>query len=248
MKWIQNGNLAKLVAFFVIAAVITCTVSFAANGWESFITEPDSDKIVTDVNKENDNVDENTDGDNNTNNQDPDVPTVAPAPKYFHCLTGLEITLENSLKKPLCIVMSSTDPLYGISSSYLTIEIPTEYGKTRLLCFTDDTDQLGKIGSLAPTRGYMSNLASYFGGVLLSYGNDDSFEYDYHSPSGHLNFAETTGYCYSEYNTFSYTNGDLVKAFISNSGVSTTLPKDTFKAPYDFVATDGDAIVGEHTA
>ena len=39
MKWLQNGNLAKLVAFFVIAVVITCTVSFAANGWQSFIND-----------------------------------------------------------------------------------------------------------------------------------------------------------------------------------------------------------------
>ena len=37
MKKIKGGNLVKLVAFFVIAAVLTCTASFAANGWQSFV-------------------------------------------------------------------------------------------------------------------------------------------------------------------------------------------------------------------
>lgn len=248
MKWIQNGNLAKLVAFFVIAAVITCTVSFAANGWESFITEPDSDKILTELNKENDNVDENTDGDANNKEPEEDVPVVSPEPKYYHYLTGLETTLENSLKKPLCMVLSSTDPLYGISSSYLTIELPTEYGNTRLLCFTDDTSGLGKIGSLAPTRGYMSNLTTYFSGVLLSMGNDDNFEYEYRRPNGHLDFAASTGYCYSEYNTFVYTNGDLVKAFLNNAGVSTTISKDSIKIPYNFNSLDAQPVVGTQSA
>ena len=64
MKWLQNGNLAKLVAFFVIAVVITCTVSFAANGWQSFIDNPDSDKVVENTNS--DKVDENTTDEPNT--------------------------------------------------------------------------------------------------------------------------------------------------------------------------------------
>ena len=165
MKWLQSGNLAKLVAFFVIAVVISCTVSFAANGWQSFVNNGNnSDKVVTDNNSASDNVDEE-----NKDEEPEDVPVVLPTPKYYHKITGLETDLETSLKRPLCLTFGSCDPLYGISSSYLTIELPTEYGNTRLLCFTDEAKQLGKIGSLAPSRGYISNLASYFGGVLLSY-------------------------------------------------------------------------------
>ena len=162
MKWLQNGNLAKLVAFFVISVVITCTVSFAANGWESFVNDGDStDNQVADSTP---NGEDGTEGEQNPSD---DIPTLLPVQKYYHSITGLEVDVETHLKRPVCFVFSSADPLYGISSSYLTIEIPTEYGITRLLCFTDDAKTLGKIGSLAPSRGYISNLASYFWGILL---------------------------------------------------------------------------------
>ena len=247
MKWLQNGNLAKLVAFFVIATVITCTVSFAANGWQSFTQdEPDSDNIVADNNTGNDDFDENQDGDKNNEGTNSDIPTIAPTPKYFHYLTGLEIDLQTSLSKPLCTVVNSTDPLYGLSSSFLTIEFPTEYGNTRLLCFTDDVGSIGKIGSLAPTRGYISNLASYFGGVLLSYGTDDTFDYDFTEPADKLDFKATVGYCYTEYNSYVYTNGDLVNAFINNSKTNTVFNASS-KAPYVFNNSDS-AILGNDDA
>ena len=248
MKWLQNGNLTKLVAFFVIATVITCTVSFAANGWQSFIKEPDSDNIVADKNTENDDFDENKDGTNTGNggNSGNDIPVVAPTPKYYHYLTGIETDLESSLRKPMCIVFSSTDPLYGLSSSYLTIELPTEYGNTRFLSFTDDAKTLGKVGSLAPSRGYINNLAAYFGGVLLSYGNDDRFDYDSTLPGGHLDFSAIPGYCYTEYNNFVYTNGDLVNAFLNNSNIG-LITNETVKAPYQF-ASDENPVVGSESA
>ena len=233
MKWLQNGNLAKLVAFFVIAVVITCTVSFAANGWQSFINnEPDSDKITTDNNSANNKVDENNDGET-----DEDIPVVQPTPKYYHPITGVETTLETALKRPISICFESSNPLYGISSSYLTIEFPTEYGNTRLLCFTDEAKSLGKIGSLAPSRGYISNLATYFGGVLLSYGVDDTFEYNYKSPQHILDFNATGGYCYTEYNSFVYTNGDLVNAFLNNSNVNQST-SEIINLPYTFTEVD----------
>ena len=236
MKWLQNGNLAKLVAFFVIAVVITCTVSFAANGWQSFINdETKNDNVVAD--------NKNPSSDNNDNqekNDEEDVPVVLPTPKYYHSITGLETDYETSLKRPLCLSFGASDPLYGISSSYLTIEFPTEYGNTRFLCFTDEAKTLGKIGSLSPTRGYISNLATYFGGILLSYGSDDHFEYDYLEPKDVLNFAETNGYCYTEYNSFVYTNGDLVNAFLNNTRVNLA-SSDVCKLPYSFPEVDKKA-------
>jgi hypothetical protein len=234
MKWLQTGNLAKLVAFFVIAVVITCTVSFAANGWQSFINdEADSDKIVADNNSGSDNSDDNKDGENSGE----DVPVVLPTPKYYHQITGLETDLESSLKRPLSLCFGSTEPLYGISSSYLTIEFPTEYGNSRFLCFTDEAKSLGKIGSLSPSRGYISNLATYFGGILLSYGKDDTFEYDCKEPGDILDFSETSGYCYTECNTFVYTNGDLVNAFLNNTRISQA-SSEICNLPYSFLEPD----------
>ena len=243
MKWLQNGNLAKMVAFFVIAVVIICTVSFAANGWQSFTMSPDSDNFADETPSDSDNVDENKDGDSQEN----DVSVVAPQAKYYHYLTGVEITPEESLKKPLCIVLSSQDPLYGISSSYLTVEIPAEHGKTRFLCFTDTAQSLGKIGSIAPSRGYISNIAAYFGGALLSYGYDDAFEYEYYKPDTTLDFLETSGYCYTEYNTLVYTNGDLVTAFLNNTKANVTA-SGSVVVPYSFNAIGGNAIHGTRSA
>ena len=242
MKWLQNGNLTKLVAFFVIAVVIVCTVSFAANGWQSFINDGnDDDNVTTDNSEENNEENKNTDGED-TND---DIPVIQPTPKYYHLITGLETTFEDSLKKPICISLESSHPLYGISSSYLTIEFPTEYGNTRLLCFTDEAKSLGKIGSIAPSRGYISNLATYFGGVLLSYGNDDRFKYNYDSPSCTLDFDAISGYCYTEYNTFVYTNGDLVNAFINNSAPNQSY-NDKINLPYNFSSSEDNTPTGEN--
>ena len=231
MKWLQNGNLAKLVAFFVIAVVITCTVSFAANGWQSFIyNDQDSDKITTENNSANNKVDENNNG-----NKDADIHVIQPGQKYFHPITGLQTDLESTIKRPLSFCIDTNGPLYGISTSYLTIELPTEYGNTRFLCFTDEATSLGKIGSLAPSRAYISNLTAYFGGVLLSYGCDDKFEYSANSPYSQLDFQAVSGYCYTEYNSFVYTNGDLVNAMINNLGVNRS-NNEKVNLPYNFIA------------
>ena len=237
MKWLQNGNLAKLVAFFVIAVVLTCTVSFAANGWQSFIyNQPDSDKIMTENNSANNKVDENTDGMGEL-----DIPVVQPGQKYFHLITGLETDLETAVKRPISICIDSTSPLYGISSSYLTIEFPTEYGNTRFLCFTDEATSLGKIGSLAPSRAYISNLTAYFGGILLSYGYDDKFEYSASAPQSQLDFKAVSGYCYTEYNSFVYTNGDLVNALMNNTSTPQAY-QESVKIPYNF-HSHGESVV-----
>lgn len=243
MKWLQNGNLAKLVAFFVISVVITCTVSFAANGWESFVGDVNgSDSLATD----------NSSGGENKNDgplkdQDDTVQVILPTERYYHGITGLEIDAADSSRSPLCFVFSSTDPLYGISASYLTIEIPTEYGNTRLLCFTDDAKTLGKIGSLAPSRGYISNLASYFGGILLYYGNDDSVQYEHSDVEEYLDFSETLGYCYTEYNSFVYTNADLVSAFMNNSKIDATM-SEAVTLPYFFPEFGERVLLGGGTA
>ena len=229
MKWLQNGNLAKLVAFFVIAVVLTCTVSFAANGWQSFIyNEPDSDKITTESNSANNKVDENNHG-----TVDTDIPVVQPGQKYYHAITGLQTDIETAYKTPISICIDSNGPLYGISTSYLTIEFPTEYGNTRFLSFTDEATSLGKIGSLAPSRAYISNFTSYFGGILLSYGYDDKFEYTSALPSSALDLQGLSGYCYTEYNSFVYTNGDLVNAMMNNTGVAQTT-QEGVSLPYTF--------------
>ena len=72
------------------------------------------------------------------------------------------------------MVLNPRAPLYGVSDSEIAIELPIEDGSSRLLVYTTDEDVLWKIGALAPTRSYISELSGYFGGILVSYGKDDS--------------------------------------------------------------------------
>lgn len=235
MQKAKNGNLAKLVAFFLIATVLIIAIAISASGWqEKPDLEPESGNV--DEGNKDDNADENTNG-----SDDDDVPTVAPTPIYNHYLTGLEISESESLIKPFAVVCDSDSPMYGISGTKLLVEIPTEDGKTRYLAFTDDATTAGKLGSITKTRDYISNIAEFFGGILVSYGNDDKFEYNALSNTeGHIDFSLFTGYHYNEFVEYCYTNADLVKAYIRNNDIS-TLIKNTKTLPYVF-NTDGTSL------
>lgn len=236
MQKVKSGNLAKLVAFFLIATVLIIAIAISASGWhETPDKEPDSGNIDG---TPNDNADENIDG-----SGDNDVPTVAPTPTYTHYLTGLEITEAESLLKPFAVVIDESSPLYALSGAKLLVEIPTEDGKTRYLAFTDNATTAGKLGSIDKTRGYISNIAEFFGGILISYGNDDKFKYDsLPNTTGHIDFSVIGGYHYNEFSTYCYTNADLVKAYIKNNNISTL--KDTVNLPYIFNMST-DAHIGD---
>ncbi len=233
MKIIKNGNLAKLVAFFLIAILLTIAIAFSANGWrEEDKIEPDSDN-VEDNTMSNGNADENTDGPSGSE----DIPAIVPKPIYNHYITGLQISEEKANQRPFAVVVDTASPLYGISTSYLTVELPTEKENSRFLMFTDDATTLGKLGSIAPTRDYITNLAHYFGATIVSYGNDDYFEY---SNTVHKNekidFSFHLGYSYSEFdNKYIYTNADLVKAYIKNNNINNLL-SGTTAIPYTLIS------------
>lgn len=245
MKRSKNGNLAKLVAFFVIVIIIICSVSFMASGWQLYVTKDQNSGDVADNDPNSDKNDENKDpSDNETGDGDDDsqngggadVPAVKPVPEYLHYISGSQITEEQSKIRPLAFVMNTAYPAYGLSSSYLTVEIPTEGGRTRFIAFTDSAESLGKIGSLSETRKYISDVAAAFGGVLVSIGNDDSYEYSTGaviSPEL-LDLDARSGYYYTEYSEYAYTNGTLVKALLKDSSVSTSIASKP-SVPYDFV-------------
>lgn len=239
----KTNSYARLIAFFLVAVTLICAFGFAANGWQSDTNnEPDSGE-ADNVNGE---TDENKDGSDDTD-KTPEEP-IAPEPKFYNPLTGLETNEHSSIKKPLAFVMNPLAPLYGISSADLAIEFPIEDGTTRLLSISQDTANLGKIGSLAPTRGYISNLAKYFGSVLVSTGSDDTVRYDSFDLSGSsFNLSENSGYHYTEYTHFVYTNGDLISAGLANSGISSVqLSSPTL--PYKFVDIEDSPVKGETVA
>ena len=227
----KNGNLAKLVAFFLIVTVLVMAVAFSVSGWQGEEpTEPDSGKSP-----EGGTADENTDGDKSEDTAEPT------APIYTHYISGLVITEEESLLKPLCLIYDTEAPMYGISSSFLTVEIPIEGGKSRLLAFTNAATSLGKLGALAPTRKYISSIAACFGAIEVCVDNDDSFDYTTSlTPEDEIDLTKQQGYHYTEYGLYSYTNADLLNAYIRNNGIGTIMTS-TPDMPYTFIS-DGESI------
>ena len=198
MKSIKSSNLAALVAFCLIATLLTCTVAIAAGNMQlSPNDEPDSGKAEAPSKGDNGNTDENNEGnqegDGDTGSED-DLPVVAPLPEFFHSITGISVSEEQSLIKPYCFVTYSSLPLYGISYAYLTVEIPTENEQTRFLSFTDNTKLLGKLGAMAPIREYMISVGRAFGANILAYGADGKDEI---LKDAYLDFKKNLGYHYT---------------------------------------------------
>ena len=234
MNSTKTNSYGKLIAFFVIAVALVCALGFAANGWQDggeSSSGGNVDQPTDGTIGDGDSQDGTSDDGAADNGKEPVIPEV---PKYINALTGLEVSEEEALRRPIAFVMDSSAPLYGTSDAPLMIELPVEGGRTRLLTFSTDISRLGKIGSLASTRKYITNLAKYFDSVLVSHGNDDTVEYS-GCEHGSLSFdlSVNLGYHYTEYTEFLYSNGDLIKAGINNTDISTVISQ-AHGLPFDF--------------
>ena len=231
----KNGNLVKLVAFFLIAIILTVIIAFSASGWyESDTNLPENDEEIEGeetLPPKNPDVDENKDG------LTPDTPVVETPPEeqtklFYHFLNGKEISEEETKKRPFACVIDPDAPLYAISSAYTLIEVPLENGKTRYIIITDDATSIGKLGAIAPTRNYINDIIYSFSSIPLYYGKDDSFLYNVLKDSNScIDLKSQSGFSYLEYNKYCYTNADLVEAYISNNNIELT-SRDELTAPY----------------
>ena len=179
MNSFKLNTFQKFACFALIIILVICAVGFAADGWQIDFNS-DEDKLGN-------NNDSNIAPPNNTpdgsNDDETDVPGDSttqepPEPEYFSIATGLQISKTESEAIPTGIVIDPCAPVYGISSSDISIEFPIEDGTTRLLAYTTDEDVMWKIGSLKPARNYISNMSNFFGGLIVSYGKDDIISYD----------------------------------------------------------------------
>lgn len=230
MKKSKHSNYAKVIAFVLIAIVILSAVGFVANGWQPMF---DSIDDSGNADKNSGDTDENT---NQKDEGDDDIPVVV-LPKYYNYLTGLEVTEEAAGRLPISFILDPTLPLYGASASPLTIEFPIENGRTKLLVYSDKATSLGKIGSINPTRGYISNMLKYFGGAMISLGTEDIIGYDTVDTAANImDLSKMIGYHYTE-TDYAFTNGDLLRAAISSSMISMEM-KSTPRLPFVFVDID----------
>ena len=237
MNKTKISNPVRLIAFFLTAFLLISTFGFTADGWQIGDTSNNSDKPDSSL--------ENSSGNNKDDNLNEEDSTNAEIyiPAYINRLTGLEITEEEANKAHLALVLNGNSAHYGISGADLICEIPTE-SCSRLIAFIPEYRELWKCGSIAPTRGYISNIAKYFGGICISYGNDDSIEYNKCNISGmHLDVSSDKKYHYTEFSNNVYTNSDLLFSGIND--IEVNLDFLSAKPPYNFVDFGKDPVAYE---
>ena len=233
----KTNSYGKLLVFFLVAVILVLSFGFVADGWQ-----PSTSKNENSGNADGNNgFFQNGEVDNNKF-QEGNVYI----PEHISPLTGLESEELTSTRAPLAISMSTATALYGISYADMLIEFPIENGDTRFLLMTTDYEKLGKIGSISPTRAYISTISKAFGTILVSNGDDDKKSYPSAAASAlRFDLSAVPGYHYTEYNQFAYTNGDLLLCALSNSGL---LQAETaISLPYSF-ATYGEEISGSISA
>ena len=240
MNKARYGNYAKLIAFFLVAVLLIVGFGFATEGWWQ---DTEEDKPNTDTDNPKDNISNDTS--ENTNNQD--APVIA-EPEYINSITGLEISEDAARNRHYAFVLDTDSPLYGLSLCDLIAEFPTESESTRLLAFINNTDKLSKIGSIAQTRSYISNVSRFFSSIIVHNGNDGVAPSESCDIRGSVfDLSERTGYYYTEYTKFTYSNGDLISAGIFNSNINTTAEKET-ATPYSFAAYGETIDIGDSIA
>ena len=237
----KAGSYGRLIAFFLVAIILLCAFGFAVEGWQpANQRDPNTITPGTDDTDKNDNKD--TSGDTPIQPEEPKIPD------YTDPITGLEIAEADSRIRYIAFVIDSSAPLYGISASNMIIEIPTEKSSTRLMAFMRQGDVCAKLGSIAPTRAYISSLSKYFGAALVAYGSDDTVLYNGCDITGsYFDMAKNSGHSYSEYESFNYTNSDLIAAGLAKSGISMIATSQS-SIPYRFAAFNTTASLGSISA
>lgn len=241
----------KFVCFVLVAIVVILIIGFVANGWQASENIPGSGDVGnstddTDDNKANNGTNDKNDTPNNTPSEDegenpsenppdlePDIPKEEPK-IYIHPLTGLVISEERYNSVPHGILINPSSPLYGVSNSDIAIEFPIEDGSTRMLVFDSTEDTLWKIGALMPTRKFISHMSSFFGGIIVSYGEDDKIAYNI--PEGNsflIDISEYSDCHYIENGQHVYTTENMIE--LAKNKATNYQPIYQYKdAPYDF--------------
>jgi hypothetical protein len=218
MNTAKISSYNKLIAFFLIIVALLSVLVVSANGWQ------DNDDPFW--NNDNDAANNKDDG---ADEPPEEMQTTTPgpeAPKFYHHITGEEITEENSGISQVAYILDGDSPLCGIYNCNVLIEFPIENGKTRYFMLSDINAPLEKIGSITYSRDFISNLAYSFGATIVSLGNDDNVEYNHVDTSEytvHLN--KNPDAYYTEYTYFAYTSTQLItKTILSSARIQSTIP------------------------
>ena len=220
----------KLIAFFLIIVALLSVLVVSANGWQDDTPFWGNDDGTADNNENN-----KTDDDMPT--EEPIEPVKPEAPKFYHHITGVEVTEENYDDSQVAYVIDGNSPLCGVASCNVLIEFPIENQKTRYVMISDKNSELMKIGSITYSRKFMANLAPVFGATLVSLGNDDSVEYEHTNiGTNAVELPKNPGSYYTEYTYFTYTSTQLISSVITSS------QKSPLSLPYSFMENSAPAV------
>ncbi len=246
MKSLNLKGFYKFVSLLLIAILVVSAIGIAASGRESATEKPDSGDVDNTV----DNTDENKDG-TTTNDQDKTTPDdnettdeeltppsdIVPEEIFLSKITGLRVSKEEYSSIPKGILVDPLRPLYGVSKSDLAIEFPIEDGTSRMLAYTTNAEVMWKIGALKATRNYISNMSNFFGGVVISYGNDDKVVYNaWDTDDIVLDLSQYSDCYYIENTLYVYTSEVMVD--VAENRMSASAKLSEYKdAPYSFSET-----------
>ena len=242
MKNANQSNVQRLLTFVLIAVMLIATVGFAVNGWQ----EPEKENSPEDTNQPSDSTgeDEKPDDLQPDDLTPPDEELTPPEPeppKFYSAYTGLEISEGEQAKTPIGFVVNPSMPLYGVANSDITVEFPIEDGSTRLLTYSTNDALLWKVGSLAPTRAFITGMSNFFGGIVISYGNDDIVKYSaWDAEKINLNLSKYSDCYYIENTLYVYTSKDMIT---DAQARDVALPNQNAKVPFSF-AEINEKIVG----
>ena len=237
----RTNSYGKLLVFFLVAVIMVLSFGFVADGLQNEKV-PNENSGNTDRD-DNSSLSGDADNENDSGKNEGSTDNEVYIPEYVSKLTGLEVTEQLASRAPVSIALSSSSALYGISSADILIEIPTENGESRFLFVTEDYKSLGKIGAVLPTRGYISSIADSLGTILISYGRDDG---DTSGSKMHFDLSIYSGSHYTEYNSYVYTNGDLISHGIANSGIGSIISPTLM--PFEFADFGTDCTAGKTSA
>lgn len=234
MNKTKISNPVRLIAFFLTAFLLVCTFGLSADGWQT--DEGQKDENIT--------QNPNASDDNSSINDTSDIPEIY-IPKFINRLTGIETDEADAQIPHYAFIMNGDSPLYGIWESDILCELPTEDGR-RYIAFISEGQNLWKCGIIKPARGYISNVVKYFGGICVSYGNDDAVSYNKCDINEmNIDLSVSDKYYYTEFGSNVYCNTDLMNFAASNSNIK----YEDKPLPFEFVDFGKDPLIyGDHNA
>lgn len=241
-----TSGINKVLAAILIGVMLILMIGIVVSGWQTDnIGENSGDggNITANVDNLNGDTDKNNGtADNFSNSED----AAQKHPTYVNYLTGLEIDEKDQNRNPFVTVTDPCALSYGISGSELTVEIPIENGKTRFLTYITSVTDLGKLGAFTSTRKYITQLTSYFGGLVIANGNDDIISYSALSSDISIDLSKHTDAVHMENGKSLYTDGESVMKIAKDYDLDLiTYKRPTL--PFNFCAF-GECVFGQSQA